>query len=279
MTRRLTAHVLAAWLPLAGAQGAALDAACPPAVVGVSDLGYSSYLDGDTIRGSSIDVLHEVQRRSGCRLTVRWYPRSRLYAQFFNHQLDLAGTSARTPERDRYGVFLPYTYTHFELVLLNQDAGNYRSLAEFVERGTARLNITRGIAYTPDTQRQLDRLQQRGRLEYVNDYGVVFRKILAGRAEGTLAPASIHLMHQRQIGLVGRMRATAVAEAPRLLVGLYVSKRVPTVVVQRYADALRAIVLDGTMQKFYEEHLGADATRRLYRDGIREILDALPPPR
>jgi hypothetical protein len=69
MTKRLPAFVLAAWLPLAGAQGAVLDAACPPAVVGVSDLGYSSYLDGDTIRGSSIDVLREVQRRSGCKLT------------------------------------------------------------------------------------------------------------------------------------------------------------------------------------------------------------------
>lgn len=279
MTQRLTVLVLAAWLPLAGAQGAVLDDACPAAVVGVSDLGYSSYLDGDTIRGSSIDVLSEVQRRSGCKLTVRWYPRSRLYAQFFNNELDLAGASARTPERDRYGVFLPYTYTHFELVLLNKDAGKFRSLAEFVEQGTARLNITRGIVYNADTQRQLDRLQQLGRLEYVNDYGVVFRKILAGRADGTLAPASIHLMNQRQFGLVGKMSAGTVAEAPRLLVGLYVSKKMPPEVVQRYADALRSIVLDGTMQKFYEGYLGADATRRLYSDGTREILDALPPPR
>jgi polar amino acid transport system substrate-binding protein len=279
MTRRLTAHVLAAWLPLAGAQGALLDAACPPAVVGVSDLGYSSYLDGDTIRGSSIDVLREVERRSGCKLNLRWYPRSRLYAQFFNNELDVAGASARTPERDRYGVFLPYTYTHFELVLLNQHAGKFRSLAEFVEQSTARLNITRGIVYNADTQRQLNRLQQQGRLEYVNDYGVVFRKIVAGRADGTLAPASIHLMNQRQFGLVGKMSVGTVAEAPRLLVGLYVSKKMPAEVVQRYADALRSIVLDGTMQKFYEGYIGPEATRRLYSDGVREILYALPPPR
>jgi len=279
MTKRLTALVLAAWLPLAGAQGAVLDAACPAATVGVSDLGYSAYLDGDIIRGSSIDVLSEVQRRSGCRLIVRWYPRSRLYAQFFNNELDVAGASARTPERDRYGVFLPYTYTRFELLLLNKDAGRFRSLAEFVEQSAARLNITRGIAYTPDTQRQLDRLQQLGRLEYVNDYGVVFRKILAGRAEGTLAPASIHLMNQRQFGMLGKMSASTVAEAPRLLVGLYVSKKIPPEVVQRYAEALRSIVLDGTMQKFYEGYLGTDATRRLYSDGVREILEALPPPR
>ncbi|MYM26476.1 transporter substrate-binding domain-containing protein [Duganella sp. FT135W] len=279
MTKRLTALVLAAWLPLAGVQGAVLDAACPAASVGVSDLGYSAYLDGDIIRGSSIDVLSEVQRRSGCRLIVRWYPRSRLYAQFFNNELDVAGASARTPERDRYGVFLPYTYTHFELLLLNKDAGKFRSLAEFVEQSSARLNITRGIVYTADTQRQLDRLQQLGRLEYVNDYTVVFRKILAGRAEGTLAPPSIHLMNQRQFGMLGKMSASSVAEAPRLLVGLYVSKKVPAEVVQRYADALRSIVLDGTMQKFYEGYLGIDATRRLYSDGTREILDALPPPR
>jgi polar amino acid transport system substrate-binding protein len=279
MTKRLTTVLLASWLALACTQAAVLDAACPPAIVGVSDLGYSSYLDGDTVRGSSIDVLAEVQRRSGCRLTVRWYPRTRLYAQFFNNELEVAGASARTAERDRYGTWLPYTYTHFELVLVNKEAGKFRSLAEFVEQSAARLNITRGIVYPPALQLQLDRLQKLGRLEYVNDFSVVFRKIIAGRTDGTLAPASIHLMNQRQFGMVGKMSASNVTESPRLMVGLYVSKKVPPEVVQRYADALRSIVLDGTMQKFYERYLGAEITQRLYSEGTRDILDALPPAR
>lgn len=278
MTKRLTTVLLASWLPLAHALAAA-PAPCPPATAGVSDLGYSSYLDNGAIRGSNIDVLNALQKRSGCKLTVRWYPRSRLYAQFFSQQLDVTGASLRTAERDRYGTWLPYTYTHFELVLLNREAGKFRSLAEFVERSTARLNITRGISYSAQTQAQLDRLQQLGRLEYVNDYSVVFRKIQAGRAEGTLAPATIHLLNQRRFGMVGQMSVISVTESPRMMVGLYVSHKVAPEVLQRYADALRSIVADGTMQKFYERYLGADATRRLYHDDARDILDALPPPR
>lgn len=279
MSPRLTTVLFASWLTLAAAQAAQREAACPPAVVGVSDLGYSSYLDGDAIRGSNIDVLDEVQKRSGCKLEVRWLPRSRLYALFFNHELQMTGAALRTPERDRYGTWLPYTYTHFELVLLNQHAGKFRSLAEFVERSNARLNITRGISYAPQVQVQLDRLQQLGRLEYVNDYSVVFRKIQAGRADGTFAPPTIHMLMQRQFGMGDKLSALTVAESPRAMVGLYVSHKVPEAALQRYADALRTIVADGTMQKLYERYLGVDTARRLFHDGTRDILDALPPPR
>ncbi|QJD90402.1 ABC transporter substrate-binding protein [Duganella dendranthematis] len=279
MTRCLSTLLIALWLSFTAAQAVPLDPACPPARVGVSDLGYSSYLDGTVIRGSNIDVLAEIQLRSGCQLNVRWYPRSRQQALFLSNELEMTGASLRTAERDRYGTWLPYTWTRFELVLLGTDAGKFRSLADFVEHSTARLNITRGIFYTADAQRQLDRLQQQGRLEYVSDFGVVFRKIKAGRAEGTLAPATIHLLNQRLFGLTAKMSATPVSESPRMMVGLYVSKKVPQPILQRYADALRSIVVDGTMQTFYERYLGADISHRLFADGTRELLNALPPPR
>ena len=275
MTKRLTTVLLASWLPFACAQ-AAVAPACPPAIVGVSDLGYSSYLDGGTVRGSNVDVLQAIEKRSGCPLTVRWFPRSRLYAEFFNQRLDMTGASFRSAERDRYGTWLPYTYTRFELVLLNKHAGKFHSLAEFVERSTARLNITRGIFYTPETQVQLDRLQKLGRLEYVNDYGVVFRKIQAGRAEGTLAPPTIHVLYQRQFNMVGQMASMPVAESPRALIGLYVSSRLPPDVVRRYADGLRTMVSDGSVEKFYVSYLGEEIGRHIFSAGVRDILDAMP---
>lgn len=40
-----------------------------------------------------------------------------------------------------------------------------------------------------------------------------------------------------------------------------------------------SILLDGTMQRAYERHLGAEVAHRLFNDGTRDILDALPPPR
>ncbi|WP_373989597.1 substrate-binding periplasmic protein [Duganella sp. BuS-21] len=272
--KRLTTVLLAAWLPLAGADAHA--GPCPPVIVGVSDLGYSSYLDGAVIRGINIDMFEQMEKRSGCKLTPRWYPRTRMYAQFLSGELEMTGGALRTPERDLQGTWLPYTYTQFELLLVNQEAGKFRSLAEFVDHSKARLNINRGMFYAPDTQAQLDRLQKLGRLEYVNDFDVVFRKIQAGRAEGTLAPASIHLLNQRRFGLLGKMTGVTVTDMPRAMVGLYVSKKVPPEVQQRYADALRSIIADGSLLRLYEKYLGAVSANRLYHDGTRAILDALP---
>jgi polar amino acid transport system substrate-binding protein len=277
MTKRLTTVILATWLPLAPLPAlAAREAACPPARAGISDLGYSSYRDGATFRGSTIDVLAEMRKRSGCDFNIEWYPHGRLYAQFFNSQLELTGASLRTAERDQHGVWLPYSYTQFELLLTNHSAGKFHSLAEFVEHSSARLNVTRGISYSPETQAQMDRLQKLGRLEYVNDYGVVFRKILAGRAEGTLAPPAIHVLHQRRFKMLGKMTGTPFAESPRALIGMYVSKNVSPQVLHSYAEALRSIVADGTVQKIYERYLGEEITRQIFAAGVHDILNAMP---
>ncbi|ELX11441.1 hypothetical protein Jab_1c00210 [Janthinobacterium sp. HH01] len=275
MSERLST-VLLAILLLAAPSARAAAGPCAPARAGLSDLGYSSYREGGVIRGSTVDVLQEMHRRSGCDFQLGWYPHGRLYAQFFNGSLDLTGASLRTPERDRHGLWLPYTYTHFELLLLNKDAGKFSSLADFVEHSSVRLNVTRGISYSAATMVQMERLQKLGRLEYVNDYGVVFRKILAGRAEGTLAPPAIHVLHQRQFHMLGKMTGTPFAESPRAMVGMYVSKQVPAAARQRYIDALRTIVGDGTVQTIYERYLGEEITRRIFSGGVREILDAMP---
>ena len=277
MTKRLTTVLLASLLPLAPLPAAAAPGrACPAARAGISDLGYASYRDGATFRGTTVDLLQEIQQRTGCPINLEWYPRGRLYAQYFSRQLEITGSSLRTPERDRQGVWLPYAYTHFELVLVNGQARKFNTLAEFVDGSTARLNVTRGIAYAPATQAQMERLQKLGRLEYVNDYGVVFRKILAGRAEGTLAPPAIHVLHQRQFKMLGKMTSTPFAESPRALVGMYVSKNVPPPVLRRYAEAVHAIVADGTVQKIYERYLGEEIARRIFSGGVRDILDAIP---
>ncbi|MQA22829.1 substrate-binding periplasmic protein [Rugamonas rivuli] len=275
MTERLST-VLLAILLLAAPAARAAAAPCAPARAGLSDLGYSAYREGGVIHGSTADVLEEMHRRSGCAFQLAWYPHGRLYAQFFNGSLDITGASLRTPERDRHGLWLPYTYTHFELLLLNKDAGKFRSLADFVDHSSAHLNVTRGISYSAATMVQMERLQKLGRLEYVNDYGVVFRKILAGRAEGTLAPPAIHVLHQRQFHMLGKMTGTPFAESPRAMVGMYVSKQVPAAARRRYIDALRAIVGDGTVQKIYERYLGEEITRRIFSGGVRDILEAMP---
>ncbi|MFA9216555.1 MAG: substrate-binding periplasmic protein [Sphingomonadaceae bacterium] len=273
----LSCALLPAMLLAAGPLRAA-DFACPALIrVGISDLGYSSYRDGDQYRGTSVDVVAELGRRTGCTFRIDWYPRGRLFVEFANGKLDMAMAALRDPARDRVANWIPYTYTQFELLLSKASSGQFRSLAEFVDGSQARLNLTRGVSYTPATQVQLERLQQQGRLEYVNDYEAVFRKIKAGRADGTLAPPVIHLLHTRRSGLGGKLVATPISEWPRKLIGAYVSNQNLTPELQRgLGRVMYDLVADGSVQRIYARYVGTEIAQQQFAGGVSDILDAIP---
>jgi polar amino acid transport system substrate-binding protein len=251
---------------------------CPALTrVGISDLGYSAFQEHGAYRGTSVDVVAELGRRTGCQFRIEWYPRERLFVQFANGRLDMAMGSLRNPDRDRTGSWIPYTYTQFELLVKRESGGNFRSLAEFVDGSTARLNVTRGISYPPPVHTQLERLQKQGRLEYVSDYEVVFKKIIAGRAEGTLAPPVIHRLHVQRFRLADKLTAQPIAEWPRKMAGVYLSyANVPREAQHVFASAIYDIVADGTAQKIYERYLGAEVAHQVFAGGINDILEANP---
>ncbi|MBA5636878.1 transporter substrate-binding domain-containing protein [Duganella sp. LX20W] len=271
--------VLALALAAPAAPAATAGYVCPAVTrVGLSDLGYASYREDGRYRGTAVDLVEELGRRTGCRFQFEWYPRGRLFAEFSANRVDLVMSSLADSTRDQAGRWMPYAYTRFELVLNRRAGGGYASLAEFVEQGTGRLNVTRGVYYPPAVQRQLDRLQQTGRLEYVNDFDTAFRKIQAGRADGTLAPLVIHLWHSRRLGVGEDMAHYEVAESPRSMSGAYASRaNVAPELQQAFSAAFRAMVADGTVQAIYGRYVGADLARQIFAGGTREILDGYLP--
>ncbi|WP_061301617.1 substrate-binding periplasmic protein [Janthinobacterium agaricidamnosum] len=252
---------------------------CPAVTrVGISDLGFSSYRDGASFRGASVDVVNELARRTGCKFELRWFPRGRMFTEFDNGHIDMVMGAAQTAERDRNGNFIPYCYAQFELVLSKNAAAPFRSLKDFVDRSHARLNIPRGISHLNAVQVQLDRLERAGRLEWVNDFDVVFKKIAAGRAEGTLAPPILYTWYVAPAGKGDAISALQVPESPRRLVGLYLSKQnISAEVHQAYTAAMRSTIADGSISRIYERYLDPAMMKRVYKSGVREILEAYKP--
>lgn len=248
---------------------------CPAVTrVGLSDLGYASYREDGRYRGTAVDLVEELSRRTGCHFAFEWYPRGRLFAQFSANRIDMVMSSLPDAARDRAGRWLPYGYARFELVLSRRTGGGFASLADFVERGTGRLNITRGVSYTPAVLAQLDRLQQAGRLEYVNDFDTAYRKIQAGRADGTLAPPVIDLWHSRRLGMGEDLVRYDMPESPRSITGAYASRaNLAPELQQAFATAFRAMVADGTVQAIYARYLGAEVTAQIFAGGNRDLLD------
>lgn len=268
---RLSAAILAATLATGPVQARAqAPADCPHATrVGLSDLGYGSYQENGQVRGTSVDVIAELGRRTGCRFETHWFPRGRMFVEFDEGKIDMVALATHSPERDASGNFVTYVHTRFELVLRKPADGAYASLADFVDRGHARLDITRGIAYPPAVQAQLDRLQAAGRLDYVSDFNLAFRKLGAGRSDGTLAPAIIYLQHLDQLGLRDGVTVTPLPEARRQEAGAYLSKKNLAPALQaRFAAALREIARDGTLQKIYARYMDEAELKRQFKNGV-----------
>jgi polar amino acid transport system substrate-binding protein len=227
-------------------------------------------------RGLARQLVDTMAKRTGCAFEVSWYPPARLYQQFSSRKIDMVMAALRTPERDRDGELLPYGYSQLELVLRRSEEGKYRSLAQFVDASRGQLNVPRGIAFPPELQRQLDRLQQAGRLEYVNDYAVAFKKISFGRTDGTLAPPPVQAVRLAELKLEQALSGSPISEAPRRMVGIYVSRSTLSAQARKlYARTLYDIVADGTAQKIYIDVLGETIGRRIYANGKRAILDAI----
>ncbi|SFF63233.1 polar amino acid transport system substrate-binding protein [Duganella sp. CF458] len=252
---------------------------CPaPLHAGASDLGLASFRENDKVRGAAIDVLRELARRTNCSLNISWYPRARLWAEYANGRINLTASSARSAERDRLGQFVPFVTTRFDLVLSRRVPGSFTSLAQFVDQGSARLNLVRGILYPPEVLAQVERLRQQGRVEMVNDFDIAFRKMASQRAEATLAPMTIYSRYLQSSGLQGFVAVMPVTESAPVLAGAYLSRDGLAPAVRKvFADALLGMVADGSVARIYGKYVGGAHARALVPAPRRAIISAYQP--
>jgi polar amino acid transport system substrate-binding protein len=266
------------WLGLSAAR-AGQD--CPPVTrVGLSDLGYTAFREGSgKIGGISVDMVNEIARRTGCKFEFLWYPRQRLFVELEAGRIDMTMAALRTPERDVYARHLPYTYLQYDLILSEPPGRNYTSLADYVARGTGRLNVTRGMTYDAAVETQLALLASAGRLEVVNDFETVFGKMEMGRADGTLATPPIYTRYLKNGGLRERTSVIPMPEATARFAGVYLSKKtMPAAVHQRYAAAVKMMVAEQVVPGLYAKYFDDATVKRTFRQGAGPLLTALSAP-
>lgn len=273
--RLLLIAVLYCSLPVAQAGGA-----CPSVTrVGLSDLGYAAYREQGRIAGIAVEIANEMGRRTGCKFEFHWYPRQRLFIEMEAGHIDMTMGSVRTPERDAYARHLPYAYLQYDLVLAAAPSRQYHSLADFVEHGSGRLNVTRGVTYGAAVDAQLALLAAAGRLEVVNDYETVFGKLEMGRADGTLATPPIYSKYLKQSSLHRRAAVIPIAEATARFTGIYLSKKtMEEQVRQRYALTLKTMVADLYVHGIYTRYFDEAIVKRTFRQGQGPLLTALSAP-
>jgi polar amino acid transport system substrate-binding protein len=225
------------------------------------------YEEAPERRGLDLDMLQELERRSGCELRSVVESRLRIWDQMRRGVLQLTLSSVITPERREVAEIHPYLQVRFQLMLQGPATAGVATLADFEARPGLHLLGVRGYAYGPTFAPWAQRLREQGRLVEASDFQTAVRMFRAGRADGLIvAPAVIT---EVQAAYRGSAPPRVVDPAPheRLLVGMALSLAMPEGDRQRLRQALAAMRQDGTLQALVTRHFGEYGVRMMLPRG------------
>jgi len=236
--------------------------------VGVSDLGYSAYLQDGRWQGIVPELAAEMEQRSGCRLKLSPRPRARVLLEFEQGQIDIVTSSMQTAERDRVGHFLPYAYTELDLIVLGDTVP--RNFDELRQRHDLKLGVVRGVRLGIVLDAAVNDMLARKQAEYSPDFDNLVAKLGAGRVQAALIPSVIHTKLRRDGRLPPQAVTVDLPEAPVEPIGLYLNRSNFNAddlrQLQLHLDALRR---EGWVQAAYARHAGEAEARRLFRAEAR----------
>lgn len=234
-----------------------------PLKVGLSPLGYAAF--GDPARPSGIlpDLLALLAQRSGCPMELLLRPRARALLEFGQGRLDLITSLQQTPERDLLGLYVPYGYAEFDLVV-RADAG-IDSLPALLARPGSSLGTVRGISLAAPLSQAIRPLQDQGRLELATDYENLASRMRAGRVAAALIPSTIHAKLLADGAFGDPVFSIDIEESEPLELGIYLNLSTLSEDERSLlARQLRQLVHSGEVRRLYTRYLGEGLTRRLF---------------
>lgn len=214
-------------------------------------------------RGLDLDMLQELQRRSGCELRSVVESRLRIWDQMRRGVLQLTLSSVITPERREVAEIHPYLQARFQLVMRGSATAGVASLADFEARPGLRLLGVRGYAYGPTFGAWAQRLRAQGRLVEASDFHGAVRMFRAGRADGLIAAPSAVPDVQAAFEGTAPVRVLDPVPQERLLVGMALSLTLPEADRLRLRQALASMRQDGTLQALVLRHFGEQGARSM----------------
>ena len=198
-----------------------------PFIVPLAPLGISVVVKDGQAGGIYPDLLHTISAKTGCEFTTTVVPRARLEALFEVGKADILMPATRTPQRDRYGAFIPLLDTRATLISLAGRRAPLHSVRQLLEQRELRLALVRGNDYGEAYQTLVKQLSAQGRVFLEADAVGVARLIDGGIADATImTPTSFTAAIKGNVrvhGMLGRLRIEALDELPWHESGIYLS--------------------------------------------------------
>lgn len=237
-----------------------------PYKVGISPLGFGYFTDNGKARGFIVDLMQQLEARSGCSLPLELRPRPRVIQEFMAGQVDIITSSLQFPDRDAVGQYVPYGLTKLDLVLREDVPRSVDSMAKFLATEGLTLGQVRGIGFGPLLAPTMEQLTAQGRLELAPDIENLAARFSAGRFHAAVYPGIIHAKLIRDGQLPANVRILDVPESPAQVTGLYLNRSTVAEADRQLLDKhLRQLAREGVVEALYRKYMGDEETRRLYK--------------
>ena len=205
----------------------------------------------ETDLGIDRDVVDELIRRSGCKVTVSLMPRARIWQLIESGALDFSLSGITNAERDRFAGFAWYFSNKYYL-LVRKDSG-VSNLAAFEQNDKLQLGVIRSFRYSESANRLVDKLQSANRVTQSGGLAPLYQTLMQGRIHGMIIePFDFPALDEKKI-----REATAILEFNDSAVphGLIMSKKALTATQQeQWQTIISGMRADGTMRRIFEKY-------------------------
>jgi len=225
---------------------------------------YSRAADGHW-RGIDADLVDELGRRTGCRLTQVLESRVRIWTMMAAGQLDMTVSGIATPEREAHAYFLPYFASRNYILLSKEVDAQLRSLDQLAADPHFKVAAVKSFRHGPTLDAWLARLRAQGRVYDAVDFTALMRLVQIGRVHAIIALETSWLPRRAETAAAG-LRVMDWAQQDRVVGSLVLSrKRVPEATAALFASAIAAMRQDGTLEAIFARHMGPVAAAAMLR--------------
>ncbi|WP_413293121.1 transporter substrate-binding domain-containing protein [Bdellovibrio sp. HCB185ZH] len=213
------------------------------------------YLEQNEARGSMLDTIAELRKRTGCGFEVLEMSRPTLVERMKNASVDITVLSIKTPTMDKVGRFIQM-FRSYRAVTFAPDLQkkNYDLQQALADKAVVFGSFIGTQGYFKEEEISL--LREQGRIRQFPDYATVFQALKRRQLKVFIGSVSISDYFLQKY----KMTDFGMQIDRKVITGVgsyYAPKRVSAQEVKMLEAALASMVRDGTFAKIYGKYSSA----------------------
>ncbi len=213
---------------------------------------------GDKYTGLDFDIAEAVAQKMNCKIKYEEVPWKRCLAGIEAGQYDGAGSASKNAEREKFAHFTnSYISTANAFFTTKETAANYKltKMADLLNQKNFKLAVVRGYDYGSEYQELLKNPAFKAILDEADSEEQSFKKIAAGRAQGTFSNEYVGVSTLKSISLNDKIVLSGFKLPSDDSFFMFSKKSRDDKFISDFNAALEEIKKDGSYQKILDAYV------------------------